>query len=68
MDGGAWWATVHGVTKSRTRLSDFTTTQQLHCFLHLTIHIRYFLVDWTYEIPFCLIKNGQVLAVLFGSI
>ena len=26
MDGGAWWATVHGVTKSRTRLSDFTTT------------------------------------------
>ena len=22
--GGAWWATVHGVTKSRTRLSDFT--------------------------------------------
>ena len=24
MDGGAWWATVHGVTKSQTRLSDFT--------------------------------------------
>ena len=24
MDGGAWWATVHGDTKSRTRLSDFT--------------------------------------------
>ena len=24
MDGGAWWATVHGVTKSRTWLSDFT--------------------------------------------
>ena len=23
MDGGAWWATVHGVTKSWTRLSDF---------------------------------------------
>ena len=23
MDKGAWWATVHGVTKSRTRLSDF---------------------------------------------
>ena len=22
VDGGAWWATVHGVTKSRTRLSD----------------------------------------------
>ena len=24
MDGGAWWATVHGVAKSRTRLGDFT--------------------------------------------
>ena len=29
MDGGAWWATVHGVTKSRTRLSDFTFTFSL---------------------------------------
>ena len=26
MDGGAWWATAHGVTKSWTRLSDFTMT------------------------------------------
>ena len=25
-DRGAWWATVHGVTKSRTRLSNFTFT------------------------------------------
>ena len=24
MDRGGWWATVHGVTKSRTQLSDFT--------------------------------------------
>ena len=24
MGGGAWWAAVHGVAKSRTRLSDFT--------------------------------------------
>ena len=23
MDGGAWWARVHGVVKSQTRLSDF---------------------------------------------
>ena len=30
MDGGAWWATVHGVTKSRTRLSDFTFTFYFH--------------------------------------
>ena len=26
MDGRVWWATVHGVAKSRTRLSDFTFT------------------------------------------
>ena len=25
MDRGAWWATVYGVTKSRTQLSDFTS-------------------------------------------
>ena len=30
MDGGAWWATVHGVTKSWTQLSDFTFTFHLH--------------------------------------
>ena len=24
MDGGAWWAAVHGVARSRTRLSNFT--------------------------------------------
>ena len=26
MDRGAWWAAVHGVAKSRTRLSNFTFT------------------------------------------
>ena len=25
MDGGAWWATVHGVAKSRTRLKQLST-------------------------------------------
>ena len=30
MDGGAWWAAVHGVTKSRTRLSDFTFIFRFH--------------------------------------
>ena len=30
MDGGAWWAAVHGVAKSRTRLSDFTFTFHMH--------------------------------------
>ena len=30
MDGGAWWAAIHGVTRSRTRLSDFTFTFHFH--------------------------------------
>ena len=30
MDGGAWWAAVHGVTKGRTRLSNFTFTFHFH--------------------------------------
>ena len=31
MDGGAWWAAVHGVTKSRAQLSDFLS---LFTFMH----------------------------------
>ena len=30
MDGGAWWAAVHGVARTWTRLSDFTFTFQFH--------------------------------------
>ena len=30
MDGGAWWAAVHGVTRSRTRLRDFTLFFHFH--------------------------------------
>ena len=30
MGGGAWWAAVHGVAKSRTRLSDFPFTFHFH--------------------------------------
>ena len=30
MDGGAWWATVHGVARSQTRLSDFTLFFHFH--------------------------------------
>ena len=30
MDGGAWWATVHGVAKSQTQLNDFTFTFHFH--------------------------------------
>ena len=34
MDRGAWWATVHGIAKSRTRLSNFT----FH--FHFSFHIQ----------------------------
>ena len=30
MDGGAWWAAVHEVTKTRTQLSDFTFNFHFH--------------------------------------
>ena len=30
MDRGAWWAAVHGVTKSQTRLSNFPFTFHFH--------------------------------------
>ena len=30
MDGGAWWAAVHGVAKSRTQLGDLTFTFHFH--------------------------------------
>ena len=30
MDRGAWWAAVHGVAKSQTRLSDFAFTFHFH--------------------------------------
>ena len=30
MDGGAWWAAVHGVPEGRTRLSHFTFTFHFH--------------------------------------
>ena len=37
MDGGACWATVHGVTKTQTRLSTYTTT--LLYVKYLTKHV-----------------------------
>ena len=43
MDGAAWWAVVHGVAKSRTRLSDFPFTFHFHALekemaTHSSIH------------------------------
>ena len=30
MDGGAWWAEVHGISRSQARLSNFTFTFHFH--------------------------------------
>ena len=38
MDGGAWWAAVHGVAKSRTRLSVFTFTFRFPALEEMTTH------------------------------
>ena len=50
MDGGAWWATVHGVTKSWTRLSDSHTLFWGHLFPLLVSSISHahcsFLLAW----------------------
>ena len=41
MDGGAWWAAVHGVARSRTRLSDFTFTFQFYALeKEMATHLR----------------------------
>ena len=58
MDGGAWWTAIHGITKSRTWLSDFTFTFTLNVCslrdkdLQLVATITYFLVICTWELGF----------------
>ena len=42
MDRGAWWATVHGVAKSRTRLSNFTSLS-----VQSLSRVRLFAAPWT---------------------
>ena len=38
MDGGAWWAAVHGVAKSQTQLSDFTFTLHFPALKEMATH------------------------------
>ena len=45
MDGGAWYAAVHGVAKSRTQLSDFTFTFHFHA-LEKEIAIHSTILAW----------------------
>ena len=41
MDGGAWWAAVHGVAKSQTGLSDFTFTFHFHALEKVSFHTNH---------------------------
>ena len=45
MDGGAWQATVHGVAKSRTQLSDFTFFH----FAHASFEVFWFSSAWFFK-------------------
>ena len=45
MDGGAWWAAVHGVARSRERLSDLTSTFHFHAYFLVKLAVQIF---WPY--------------------
>ena len=45
MDGGAWWAAVHGVAKSGTQLSDFTLTFHFQA-LEKEMATRFTILAW----------------------
>ena len=53
MDGGAWWATVHGVEKSWTQLSDFTFTFfHFHTIINLIVYSEALTFPNSYPIVF----------------
>ena len=41
MDGGAWWATVHGVGKRRTRLSQLSDLPLIYLHDYNNVNIKY---------------------------
>ena len=52
MDGGAWYAAVHGVAKSQTQLSNFTFTFLFHALeKEMATHSSIFAwrIPWTEE-------------------
>ena len=62
MDGGAWWAAVHGVARSRTRLSDLTLTFHFHALeKEMATHssVLAWRIPWTEE-PGGLLSMGSL--------
>ena len=71
MDGGTWWATVHGVAKSQTRLNDFTFTINVQSLLNRTL--KHDLVDFIPSVEryfwhslVCLVKAIVFPVVMYG--
>ena len=62
MDRGAWWTTVHKITKSGTGLSDFTHTHT-HTHIYIYIHILFHIL-FHYGLSQDIIFNGSVVAVV----
>ena len=57
MDRGAWWATVHGITQSRIRLSDWHWVymhKDRHFFVSWGEHIHFTLLVFIHVFFFCL--------------
>ena len=59
MDRGAWWAAVHGVAKSRTRLSDFTFTFHFHTLEWVAIS---FSNAWKWKVKVKSFSHARLLA------
>ena len=60
MDRGTWQATVHGVAKSQTRLSDCHYYIYTHIYLYIHIYIRYIYIHTYFKwLPFdlCLFQS-----------
>ena len=58
-DGGAWWTSVHGVSKSRTRLSDFTFTFHFHA-LEKEMATHFSVLAWRIQ------GRGSLVAAVYG--
>ena len=67
MDGGAWWATVHGVAKSWTRLSNFTSLHFTSMIVNIwSLFLLSGIIDYKKDNCSSSVKNG--LGILIGIV
>ena len=69
MDGGAWWATVHGVTKSQAQLKGLSTRvcTHTHTYTHTHTHTYTHAECCTQDICSFLSISGKPLEGLNGK-